>query len=68
MRAGFFLVDPKTDAFSLRRAGLVKDLLVRRGIPAKIIQTAGRGRREPPIPTTDAVAEPRNRRVETTVR
>ena len=66
--ADFFATDQYNDAFSLRRAGLVKDLLVRRGIPAKIIQTAGRGRRGSPIPTSDGVAEPRNRRVEITVR
>jgi outer membrane protein OmpA-like peptidoglycan-associated protein len=60
--------DQYNDMLSLQRAGRVKDLLVRRGIPAKIIQTAGRGKREPLVPTADAVAEPGNRRVEIIVR
>jgi outer membrane protein OmpA-like peptidoglycan-associated protein len=60
--------DQYNDTLSLQRAVRVKDLLVRRGIPAKIIQTAGRGKREPLIPTSNAKAEPRNRRVEIIVR
>lgn len=42
--------------------------LARIGIPADRIQAAGRGEREPLVPTPDEVAEPRNRRVEVTVR
>jgi len=64
----FVGTDQYNDTLSLQRAVRVKDLLVRRGIPAKIIQTAGRGKREPLIPTSAAVAEPRNRRVEIIVR
>lgn len=64
----FVGTDQYNDTLSLQRAGRVKDLLVQRGIPAKIIQTAGRGKREPLIPTSNAVAEPRNRRVEIIVR
>ena len=60
--------DQHNDTLSLQGAVRVKDLLIRRGIPAKIIQTAGRGKREPLIPTSAAVAEPRNRRVEIIVR
>ena len=60
--------DQFNDTLSLQRAVRVKDLLVRRGIPAKMIQTAGRGKREPLIPTSEAKAEPRNRRVEIIVR
>ena len=60
--------DQYNDTLSLQRAVRVKDLLVRRGIPAKMIQTAGRGKREPLIPTSEAKAEPRNRRVEIIVR
>jgi OOP family OmpA-OmpF porin len=60
--------DQYNDTLSLQRAVRVKDLLVQRGIPAKIIQTAGRGKREPLIPTSNAVVEPRNRRVEIIVR
>jgi OOP family OmpA-OmpF porin len=64
----FVGTDQYNDTLSLQRAVRVRDLLVRRGIPAKIIQTAGRGKREPLIPTSNAVAEPRNRRVEIIVR
>ena len=56
------------DALSLRRAQSVKETLVAAGLPEGIIETAGRGEREPLVPTADEVAEPRNRRVEITVR
>ena len=42
--------------------------LVQLGIPAEQIRAAGRGERAPLVPTEDEVAEPRNRRVEITVR
>ena len=64
----FVGTDQYNDTLSLQRAVRIKELLVRRGIPAKIIQTAGRGKREPLIPTSEAKAEPRNRRVEIIVR
>ena len=60
--------DQYNDTLSLQRALRVRDLLVRRGIPAKIIQAAGRGKREPLVKASDDVAEPRNRRVEIIVR
>jgi outer membrane protein OmpA-like peptidoglycan-associated protein len=56
------------DALSLKRAGMVRDALVSAGIGSAQIETAGRGEREPAVPTADEVAEPRNRRVEITVR
>jgi len=56
------------DALSLRRAQKVRDDLVSQGIPADSIEVAGRGEREPLVPTDDEVAEPRNRRVEVSVR
>lgn len=56
------------DALSLRRAERVRTDLVQRGIPREQIQVAGRGERAPIVPTEDEVAEPRNRRVEITVR
>ena len=57
------------DALSLRRALKVRDDLVKvLGIPADRIQVAGRGEREPLVPTEDEVAEKRNRRVEISVR
>ena len=60
--------DPSNDALSLQRAGRVKSMLVGMGVPAGRILTAGRGRREPLIPTANGVIEPRNRRVEISVR
>jgi outer membrane protein OmpA-like peptidoglycan-associated protein len=56
------------DALSLQRARRVRELLVQRGIPMKIIEVAGRGKREPLHPAAPNVAEPRNRRVEISVR
>lgn len=56
------------DALSLRRAERVRDELVKVGIAADRIRLAGRGEREPLVPTGDEVPEPRNRRVEINVR
>ncbi len=59
---------PFNDALSLRRAERVRDELVNVGIAADRIRVAGRGEREPLVPTADEVAEARNRRVEINVR
>jgi outer membrane protein OmpA-like peptidoglycan-associated protein len=59
---------PFNDALSLRRAERVRDELVKVGIAADRIRVAGRGEREPLVPTADEVAEARNRRVEINVR
>lgn len=56
------------DKLSLRRAEAVKQILMHEGVPATSIDAAGRGEREPLVPTADEVAEPRNRRVEIEVR
>jgi len=56
------------DKLSLARAQRLRETLVGLGIPAERIQAAGRGKREPLVPTEDNVAEPRNRRVEISVR
>ena len=56
------------DILSLQRATTVRGLLVQVGIPATNIEVAGRGEREPIVPTDDEVAEPRNRRVEINLR
>ena len=56
------------DALSMRRAQEIAQLLVRKGFPAERIETAGRGEREPEIPTADETDEPRNRRVVIDVR
>ncbi len=59
---------PYNDALSLRRADRVRNDLVQLGIPSDRITVAGRGEREPIVATEDEVPEPRNRRVEITVR
>ena len=56
------------DRLSATRAETVKGFLVGIGIPAERIQTAGRGEREPIVPTADDSDEPLNRRVEINVR
>lgn len=56
------------DALSIKRAEAMRQVLVDTGIPSESIITAGRGEREPLVPTADEVAEPKNRRVEIRVR
>jgi outer membrane protein OmpA-like peptidoglycan-associated protein len=60
--------DPFNDALSLRRAERVRALLIGRGLAPDSIRAIGRGKREPRVPTPDGIPEPRNRRVEITVR
>jgi len=60
--------DDQNDRLSLQRAERVKADLVSQGLPADRIRAAGRGEREPLVPTADGVDEPRNRRVEINVR
>jgi hypothetical protein len=52
---------------SVRRANAVKDALVREGVPAAAVTTAGRGESQPLVQTADGVREPQNRRVEISV-
>lgn len=56
------------DDLSVNRAERVKALLIQLGVPAERITTAGRGKREPAVRTSQGVDEPRNRRVEIDVR
>jgi outer membrane protein OmpA-like peptidoglycan-associated protein len=57
------------DELSLQRAERMKADLVEQGIaPPERIRAAGRGEREPVVPTEDGVDEPLNRRVEINVR
>ncbi len=56
------------DELSLQRAERVRLDLINQGIEAERIRSAGRGEREPVIPTEDGTDEPRNRRVEINVR
>lgn len=53
---------------SLRRARSVADILAAGGIDRRNIQVTYHGKGNPLIPTPDGVTEPRNRRVEITVR
>jgi hypothetical protein len=52
---------------SQRRADVVANELIRRGVPATDIETVGRGEEDLLVPTADGVSEPRNRRVEIVV-
>ena len=60
--------DADNDRLSLQRAERVRESFVAQGIAAERIRAAGRGEREPIMPTADGVDEPRNRRVEINVR
>jgi outer membrane protein OmpA-like peptidoglycan-associated protein len=56
------------DRLSAQRAERMKGYLTGIGIAEDRIRVAGRGEREPIVPTADNVDEPRNRRVEINVR
>jgi len=56
------------DKLSLERAEKMREMLIGFGVPAQNISAAGRGKRELLVPTADNVTEPRNRRVEISVR
>jgi outer membrane protein OmpA-like peptidoglycan-associated protein len=56
------------DRLSLARAERMRMMMADMGIPAERIQAAGRGKRELLVPTGENVGEPRNRRVEISVR
>lgn len=56
------------DALSVRRASNVRTILANVGVQGTTIEVAGRGEREPLVPTADEVAEEKNRRVEISLR
>jgi len=56
------------DTLSLKRAREIREALIAEGLNPTISRAVGRGEREPLVPTPDNTAEPRNRRVEITVR
>ncbi len=56
------------DRLSKGRAQTVAEILAAKGIPLNMMEVTGRGEREPEIATEDGVDEPRNRRVEISVR
>ncbi len=53
---------------SLKRAEAIRDRLIRDGLNPDSISVAGRGDLDPAVPTAPQTPEPRNRRVEITVR
>ncbi len=55
------------DKLSMRRAQSVAAFLIKEGIPAREIEIAGRGKREPLVPTADGAPNRMNRRVVVTV-
>ena len=60
--------DKYNDTLSLKRAMVMRNILINQGINPSQIEVAGRGKREPLIPTADGVKEPKNRRVEINIR
>jgi len=60
--------DRLNEQLSLRRAERIRELLIEAGVAAEQLTVSFHGERAPAIPTSDGVAEPRNRRVEANVR
>ena len=60
--------DELNDRLSLERANTIRDLIIGRDFPAERVYAIGRGSRQPLVPTGPGVDEPRNRRVDITVR
>jgi len=56
------------DQLSKTRAEGLRDLLIESGVAADKLEAVGRGERDPLVPTADEVDEPKNRRVEISVR
>jgi outer membrane protein OmpA-like peptidoglycan-associated protein len=52
----------------LRRAAVIRDLLVGAGLDVRLVDVASHGETNPVVPTPDNTSEARNRRVEVTVR
>ncbi len=59
---------PANVALGLRRAELVRDLLLAAGLDGDLVEVASHGETNPVVATPDNTAEARNRRVEVTVR
>ncbi len=59
--------DKLNDVLSRTRADSIRDFLIKGGVSGDLITVTSHGKGNPLIPTTDGVAEPRNRRVEVTV-
>ena len=59
---------PKNVELGLKRANVVRELLLAAHVADSVIDLSSRGESEPALATADEVQEPRNRRVEVTVR
>lgn len=59
---------PYNYGLSLKRAQAVARILAENGLDASVIEITSHGKDNPLVPTGDQVSEPRNRRVEVTVR
>lgn len=55
-------------ALSLRRATAIRDALVKGGVNPSVIEVGYHGSNNPQVPTPRGIPEPRNRRVEVTIR
>jgi OOP family OmpA-OmpF porin len=55
-------------ALGLKRAAAVRNQLIKAGLNASRIEVTSLGETDPLVPTKDEIAEPRNRRVDITVR
>jgi outer membrane protein OmpA-like peptidoglycan-associated protein len=60
--------DAYNQALSLRRAEVIRDGLVAAGAPSEVIEITYHGANNPLVSTPRGVSEPRNRRVEVTIR
>ena len=61
--------DPKTNfGLGMERATRVRTLLIGAGVDAALIDVSSLGESDPRVPTADNILEPRNRRVEISVR
>jgi outer membrane protein OmpA-like peptidoglycan-associated protein len=60
--------EPYNQRLGLKRAETIRDALVNDGFNPRAISVASRGSLDPLVPTPPRTAEPRNRRVEITVR
>jgi outer membrane protein OmpA-like peptidoglycan-associated protein len=59
---------PANFELGLKRATMVRNLLVEAGLDLSTVDLMSHGEAEPIVKTPDETAEPRNRRVEITVR
>jgi outer membrane protein OmpA-like peptidoglycan-associated protein len=56
------------DRLALARARVIRQELVKRGLPKDRIEIIALGEKKPVVPTKDGIREPKNRRVDVTVR